>query len=231
MREKLQARYPGATSVLVVSNATFIHNETEDPLPRAEVRVVAFMGNISEAKGIFYFLEVAARLLRHAPHHGIRALIAGPFESPQVEQSVRRLLTTLPNVEYIGPKYGTEKARFLANVDVLLFPSVYQNEAEPLTILEASARGIPVIASQRGCIREMISRDNGLVIQDMEQFSEAATDQLLQWISDPSGFQEVSTKTRAQFNSHRVADEASFEILSNRIAGTEGDSASWYAHG
>jgi glycosyltransferase involved in cell wall biosynthesis len=224
MGKKLQARYPRATNVLVVSNAAFILDEIEDRLPRTDVRVVAFMSNISEAKGIFYFLELAERLLRRAPNSGVRALIAGPFESSEIEQSVRKLLTTLPNVEYVGPKYGNEKAHFLASVDVLLFPSIYQNEAEPLAILEAISRGIPVIASERGCIRDLITRDSGLVIQDMRQFAEAATDQLLKWISDPHAFQELSAKTLAHFNSHRVADEASFEKLCDRIAGIRGDS-------
>ena len=230
MGEKLQARYPGATNVLAVSNAVFIRDEIENRLPRTDVSVVAFMGNISEAKGIFYFLEVAARLLRHAPHSGVRALIAGPFEGPEIEQSVRRLLMTVPNVEYVGPKYGNEKAHFLGNVDVLLFPSVYQNEAEPLTILEAISRGIPVIASGRGCIRELISRDNGLVIHDMARFVEAATGQLLEWMSDPYRFRELSAKTRVHFNSHRAADEASFEKLYHRIVGIRGDSFSRNAH-
>jgi hypothetical protein len=81
-----------------------------------------------------------------------------------------------------------------------------------------------VIASERGWIRDMITSDNGLVIQDMARFAQAATDQILKWISDPYAFQELSAKTRAHFNSHRVADEASSEKLCDRIAGIRGDS-------
>jgi glycosyltransferase involved in cell wall biosynthesis len=177
------------------------------------------MGNISEAKGIVFFLQVAARLLESAAQSTVRMVIAGPFESREMEKSVRARATALPNVEYVGPKYGVDKAQFFADVDVLLFPSIYHNEAEPLTILEAHSHGIPVISSDRGCIRGMISPNGGLLIPNMERFVETATNQLLEWIANPRQFHELSLKTRMEFDAQRIANEASAEKLYDYIAG------------
>ena len=38
-------------------------------------------------------------------------------------------MNNLPSVEYIGPKYDKEKEKFYGNIDVLLFPTSYINEA------------------------------------------------------------------------------------------------------
>jgi glycosyltransferase involved in cell wall biosynthesis len=41
---------------------------------------------------------------------------------------------------------------FFNHIDFLLLPTRYANEVEPLVILEAMSRGIPVLTNKRGCI-------------------------------------------------------------------------------
>jgi len=49
-------------------------------------------------------------------------------------------------------------------VDVLLFPTDYANEAEPLVIHEAIRSGAHVIACERGAIPDILSNGAGLVV-------------------------------------------------------------------
>ena len=185
------------------------------------MRVVAFLSNISEAKGIFYFLDTAEALLKRAP--AIRVVIAGAFENSEIEQRVGERVSRLPNVTYVGAKYGEQKSSFFDSVDALLFPSVYRNEAEPVTILEANAHGIPVIASNRGCISDLISPGTGLIISQMERFAEEAADQVIRWMSDPGVFGQVSAAALESFALRRESFGSALTALKDAIVGSSED--------
>ncbi len=60
--------------------------------------------------------------------------------TPAVEPEFRKLLEAAGYASYLGPIYGDAKTAFYGNLDVLLFPSNYVNEAEPLVIHEACER-------------------------------------------------------------------------------------------
>ena len=212
MAQLLRALYASAAKIMVVSNAVFIRAEAP-VAPRAEVRVVGFLGNISPEKGIFEFIEVMKQLAIKAPQSRVRGLIAGKFDTPQIEENIQSALTGCANVKYVGPKYGAEKARFLREIDVLVFPSKYRNEAQPLTILEAMSHGSPVIASDRGCIKELVSADSGLLVKNMATFVSDATEQLSVWIKNPALFRQVSATSLATFTASTTAAETSLEKL------------------
>jgi glycosyltransferase involved in cell wall biosynthesis len=230
MAQLLRARYASAAKIIVLSNAVF--TRTEAPVARrAEIRVVGFLGNISPEKGIFEFIEVMKQLAIKEPHSSVRGLIAGKFDTPQIEETVQRALITCANVKYVGPKYGAEKVRFLTDIDVLLFPSKYRNEAEPLTILEAMSYGSPVIASDRGCIKALVSADSGLLVENMATFVSDATEKLSVWIKNPGLFQQISATTLAKFSASTSAAEASLQKVFEVIEGTGMNRPETFVHG
>lgn len=58
------------------------------------------------------------------------------------------------NIEYFGPVSGERKNEILKNADCFVLPSY--NEGQPISILEAMSRGVIVIATDVGCIKEML---------------------------------------------------------------------------
>jgi glycosyltransferase involved in cell wall biosynthesis len=137
--------------------------------------------------------------LLNAQRVPIQGLIAGPFLSRRLEKAVRDRLSTLPNVRYLGPVFGTSKRDFLQSIDVLLFPSTYANEAEPLTIYEALANGVPVISSAVGCIPEMLSAGSGVAIEAIEQFPSRAATLISRWKAEPEEYRRTSNGARARY--------------------------------
>jgi glycosyltransferase involved in cell wall biosynthesis len=99
----------------------------------------------------------------------------------------------------VGPKYGQNKAAFFREIDVLLFPSGYVDEAEPLTILEAMMHGVPVVAYGRGAIGEIVFPGCGLVIDPAQDFVERAVAQLQVWKESPQALQQASNAARDRF--------------------------------
>jgi len=187
MARSLKAKYPTIENLLVVSNAAFLPGKPPNPVhERNTPNRLGFLSNISLDKGILEFLDVVQELC--AREAQIRGYLAGPFENVRVEKEVKARLKELPQVEYVGPKYGGEKSDFFNAIDVLLFPTKYANEAEPVTILEALAHGVPVIGWERGCIASLIRGAEGFLVPKSADFVSAAVRQVLAWGTAPQSF-------------------------------------------
>ena len=204
MSQMLKNVYKKVNEIFIVSNAAVVNNDEVDlKHERNSLKVIGFFGNISWAKGIVEFLDVAGEIEKHGA--SISAMIAGQFEDEKVETKVRERLSRLSKVEYVGPKYGDDKTTFYNAIDVLLFPTRYVNEAEPLTIHEAMRHGVPVITWSRGCISSIITSEAGVVINQQDDFVEAAVRKLLAWVSAPASFSQVSREARKRFSElHRI---------------------------
>jgi glycosyltransferase involved in cell wall biosynthesis len=215
MASRLRQRYPVMSAPTVISNAGLVVSPRARV--RTELRCVGFLGNVSRAKGLLDVLEVARRL---APH-GIRMRVAGPFEEENLREEVERAATELGTVEYLGPRYGDGKSEFFDSIDALLFPS-FLSEAAPLVVLEALASGVPVVARNRGCVRSMVGRDAGLVLDPDCDFISAAADRILSWRDRPDELvaasesalqhsRELATDARARLN-HLLAELAGSSV-------------------
>lgn len=204
--------------ILQISNTVFLlSGQTSGTHTRNSLRTLGFISNISEEKGIFEFLDlVVAAQYKGLP---LRANIAGPFQDPLTENRVRERLVDLPSVKYVGPKYGAAKDDFFAEIDALIFPTRYVNEAEPLTLYEAMSRGIPVIAYGRGCIPEIIGPDCGLVVDPAEPFVPAALAQIKAWLADPSSFEAASKAAAERFAKTYDENEARWQELLAELTG------------
>jgi glycosyltransferase involved in cell wall biosynthesis len=149
--------------VRVVSNAAFY--APKNPSARVEGNArspicVGFLSNITFEKGFVEFFEVLSELKKRGVAY--QAMIAGPV-GPDASAKFYQLLSSSPDTVYFGPIYGDIKEGFYDQLDVFLFPTKYDNEAEPLVIHEALRSGVQVFACDRGAIAEMLSNGAGLV--------------------------------------------------------------------
>jgi glycosyltransferase involved in cell wall biosynthesis len=218
MAGRLRRLYPATGQQRVVSNLGWLKQAGgENPSPKRALATVGFLGNISAEKGVFDFLEVAAALEKGAVP--VECKFAGPFQDARTERLVRDALRTLAHTRYVGPKYGDAKAAFFRDIDVLLFPTRYENEAEPLIVLEAMMHGVPVIAYERGCIGEMLAPGGGLIVEPQRNFAEAAMRQLRAWHEAPEDLWRVSRAAirHSAMLSQRAAKDA--EALLTELCG------------
>ncbi len=111
---------------------------------------VIFVGAISHAKGCHIILQVA----RELPELDFVLIgsMAGDF---------RRDASNLPsNVKTFTEAPHAEVLSALVGSDIFLFPSFWR-EGFPLSLLEAMAVGLPVVASNVGAIPEMLDQGSG----------------------------------------------------------------------
>ena len=144
---------------------------------------LGFLSNITAAKGIWAFFELGDALLKRGVQ--VQAMVAGPV-APDIALRFAAELASRPWCQHLGAVYGADKDLFLGRIDVLVFPTFYANEAEPVTILEALSLGVPVVANARGCIQDVLPASAGAVFTDDPQFVGLAAQLLQDWAGQAS---------------------------------------------
>jgi glycosyltransferase involved in cell wall biosynthesis len=113
---------------------------------------VAYIGYLGPHKGVDVLLRAIARL---GEHGGVRVLVAGAGEAFPSLESLARDLGIQQRVRFLGRIPNDRVPALYRQIDVLAAPSVWP-ENSPLTIDEAMACGVPVVASALGGMVEQI---------------------------------------------------------------------------
>jgi glycosyltransferase involved in cell wall biosynthesis len=216
MERRLRGHYPIVRRSLVVSNTVLLMaHRGVTATPRARVKRIGFISNISREKGVYEFLSLAAAC--HASGLNVEWVLAGPFQDSETETCVLRIVRDGQIVKYVGAVYGEDKELFFAAIDVLIFPSCYANEAEPLSIHEAMMHGVPIIAYGRGSIPEIVGAVGGVVISPSEDFIPTAKATLARWISFPDDFLKTSSGAVRKFAETYESSLKNWETLQQEV--------------
>jgi glycosyltransferase involved in cell wall biosynthesis len=194
MAQALSDRYriPRA-QIEILSNAAFVDQaytpatvaeQVAQRAPGGPLRL-GFLSNITADKGIWAFLELVDQLSSQGL--AVIAQIAGPVAS-DIQIQFKAEVALRPSCRHIGAVYDEKKVAFFASIDVLVFPTFYANEAEPVTIIEALACGVPVVANARGCITDLLPAAAGVVFSNDSLFVTSAATCLQRWANEPAGF-------------------------------------------
>jgi len=151
------------TELVDPSKILVFHNTVEIP-PEIERRPkkivdILFLGSLNEKKGIFDLIEAAARIERR----NFQILLGGEGANNKVREFVNRRGLS-ENVRLLGWISGGEKIECLRRSDFFVLPS-YQ-EGLPMSVLEAMAYSLPVIATPVGGIPTLVKDGtNGYLIE------------------------------------------------------------------
>lgn len=134
-------------------------------------RVVTMLGGVNPIKGTREFVQAASALLEAYPD--VVFLIAGPLPEANLRNTINGLRVYDRKLRARIPRQHASRIRFLgvrkdipqllAASDMLCFPSTVPHFARP--VIEASAMGRPVIASDLGGPRELVQHEKtGLLV-------------------------------------------------------------------
>jgi len=128
-----------------------------------------FLGRLTPDKGWEFTMDAFPKVVQEVNRENIALIIAG--DGPMRDEIAHRLGKLIPNVHLLGRVPPDAVPALLANSDIHVTTS--EKEARGLTVLEAFAAGIPVIAARAGGVVENI-RDgwNGFLYtpQDQDDF-------------------------------------------------------------
>ena len=163
MERDIRRFYPSIRNVVALSNCGFIapHPEVARHSGGRALRI-GHLSNLSQEKGIALVLAC----MRSLRARGVDAelWLAGPAENKGTDALITAArLEFGDRLKYLGRLAGEEVRRFYQEIDVFLFPSVHRHEAEPLVLIDAIGAGVPVIATDRGCIGYLLDAVGGRV--------------------------------------------------------------------
>lgn len=150
--------------IAVPHSLPWFSQETARPASRPPRRI-GFLGSVSPVKGVHVLIEAFLKLDRSDLElhiHGAESPVHG---DDSYKKRLRGLAGGDPRIHFRGP-YGIEEVPgILADLDVLVAPSVWW-ESFCLTIREAMLAGVPVVASDHGAMREALDgEEDGLLFR------------------------------------------------------------------
>lgn len=161
-----------------------------------------FVGRLSEEKGVKTLLDAWRKLEKAVP---LKIVGGGPLE-PLVQEAASRD----PRIEWLGHQPSGEVAKLVGNATFLLFPSLWY-EGMPRTIIEAFARGTPVIGSKLGAMLDMIDHHRtGFHFEPGEANALAAV--VTEIWGDQARLERMRISARKEFEGH-YSYESNYERL------------------
>lgn len=194
-----------------------IHNGIEPPAAaapgerlrlRAElglspsVRVIGMVARLAPQKGVGVFVRAAARMLQDRPNLVFLLAGSGPLE-PEIRARLAEQKIPEEKFRLLGQRPGAET--LYPVFDVLVLSSLY--EGLPYVLLEAMARGVPVVATDVLGSRDVVVHNETGLLAHVSDPAEIAR-QTLRILDDPQLHERFSQAAR-----HRVLQEFSFRTF------------------
>lgn len=202
LRGMLDFDYKMSDKIHVVPNAISKELSTASVNPAAKERHstfrILYLSNMIESKGYLDLLMACDELLNRRNIASFNVVFAGQFIATDDDSSAKSSAEALEEFErfvedrglsactrYIGTVAGEAKRSVLKESDVFVLPTSYNNEGQPISILEAMWFGLPVVTTEYRAIPDMvIDGETGIFVRRNEPNTIADALEMLMWDSD-----------------------------------------------
>lgn len=195
MKHRFHKLYGEMNEFFILPNTIIMRQEDEQLKSGREwssdkPMVLGHLSNLTIEKGLGHVIASFERM--RSMDLDVRLVLAGPVSGTRERSIIDNALRIHGSrIEYRGPVYGTEKARFFDDIDVFLFPTQYRNEAQPLVVAEAISYGRPVIAYGLACLPSLIGPSGGVVVPCDADFAAEAADRVEEWVNNRERFFDI----------------------------------------
>lgn len=203
-----------ADKVLVVPNGVKLtvspERSTHYPLPLernipAAHRLVGCVARLAPAKGQHVLIQAAVEILAAVPDVTFMFVGADLASGGTYEQELRACAERLgvsANTRFVG--FHNDAAHLMSLFDVFVLPS--QHEAMPMTILEAMAARVPVVATRVNGIPEVVEEGKtGLLVPWNDAHALASA--ILKLLCDPLLSRKMGEAGRQRVEEHFDLDQ------------------------
>ena len=183
------------------------HGQRRSKQP-GEPLTIGYFGRIAPEKGVHLLVESFAQLAADQSLPPLRFQIAGYKSSgdePYFESVIDRVnaLSLADRFHYAGELNRAEKIAFLQSLDVMSVATIY-HESKGLSVLEALANGVPVVAPRHGSFPEILEHTGGGLLCEPENPTDLAA-RLRDYILNPSLIDQHGRQGRQAIHAHYTA--------------------------
>lgn len=146
----------GEGRVVFVANGVDLErfSPAADAVPGSGPPRILYAGLLSPRKGVLDLLTASRLLAEHGVVHEVWLAGGTPDEGPEGEAQVRAAALG-ENIRLLGPQPLDAMPELYRSCDVFCLPSWW--EAMPLTVLEAMASGVAVVATEVGDVARLLA--------------------------------------------------------------------------
>jgi spore coat protein SA len=187
-----------------------VYNGADSKKFRAEGRTqksvpqIIFTGRLVPHKGVHVLMD-AMRILQTRGIAATCTVVGGSsFGNSRRTRYMQKLERMRPdNSELIGYRSGNEFASLLRQADIYCCPSIW-NDPFPMSLLEAMASGLPVVASKIGGIPEQLAYGGGILVPPNDK--EVLATVLQQLLEDASYRERLGNESLRASRGHFLWD-------------------------
>jgi glycosyltransferase involved in cell wall biosynthesis len=175
-----------------------VHKPALEPHKPRRYRIL-HLSTLSRLKGAPDLLAAVPLVLK--VRQDVEFIFAGPWSHEQDRQEAESFVAQhglSGHVVFTGPVNTVEHKRSIySSADLFVFPGV-QQEGQPLVVLEAMASGLPVLFTDRGCLRDtVIEGECGLEVRCND--SQHLADRILWFLDHPEEVERMGCNARERF--------------------------------
>ena len=189
---------------------------------------IGYFGRIAPEKGLHRLCDAYAALRARGELDGCRVELAG-YLGPEHAEYWRKIESgnagrdLSADIHYRGELALNDKVSFLQGLDLFVVPAEY-DDPKGLSLIEAMACGVPVVAPRRGTYTELVERTGGGVLVEPEDA--AALEQTLAALAaDPERRAELGRRAaegvRARYSTGEMTTRA-LDVYARLTAGAVG---------
>jgi phosphatidylinositol alpha 1,6-mannosyltransferase len=146
--------------------------------------IVGYVGRLTVEKNIRFLAKLEAALRKSGVSNFRFSIVGEGSEEPWLRANMR-------SADFAGVLQGEELARAYANMDVFVFPS--RTDTFGNVVLEALASRVPVVVTDRGGPRFVVSSETGFVARSIDDF----VSHICSLIEQPAQLQTMREAARA----------------------------------
>jgi len=128
-----------------------------------QVFKILYLAHCTREKGLFDTIKGVLRanqgLAERRSPLSLHLIVAGNFVNQDEKAEFDRTLAmpgARKSIQYLGFVSGAQKQEALRHADLFCFPTYYQNENQPVNLIEAMAFGLPIITTRWRSIPELL---------------------------------------------------------------------------
>lgn len=221
MVQRFRRLYAKARRFQVVDNCAYVAAASSARVAVRDPIRMGLLSNLSMEKGLGLAIETACELRRRGVE--ARLILAGPLVDAEARSAAERARRDLGGaVKFLGTVQDEAKARFFADIDLFLFPSLYPHETQSIVVPEAMAAGLPVLVHDHAFIRNLLADPalDHLLLPADGSFPRRAADAIVRWRDDSIGYAADARRCRHRFDHLREQGREQLDRLVSELAPT-----------
>ena len=173
--------------IVILENAVLIPPTTKTSY---DDHNLLFLGRLCKEKGISELLDAVSIVAQKYPD--IRLYLGGVWEDNNLKKKAAALKE---HVKYLGWIDDKQKEQYMEKCSIFVLPTYF--EGQPISLLEAMAKGMTVISAEVGGIPQIVTNNQeGILIPPKD--TKALSDSICDLLDDPKAKKLYGTNARAR---------------------------------